>query len=80
MSYIERAKQNKVDRDELAAYRSQKSQMQMQQVADMSRSEGADNAYADVMQQLDMAAANQNSPIVSGSPADIDMQRNMDAG
>lgn len=80
MSYIERARQNKVDRDELADYRRQRSQMQIQQASDIARNEGADDAYADVIQQLERAAADGRSPIVAGSRADIDMQRNMDAG
>lgn len=57
MSYIEKARQNKIDRDELAAYRNQKSQMQMQQASDFARNEGSEEAYADVMRQMDASPA-----------------------
>lgn len=80
MSYIERAKQNKIDREELAAYRAEKSQRELMEAADAARLEGSDDAYADVMQQLDRAAADQSSGIIAGSLVDVQMQRNMDAG
>lgn len=62
MSYIATARQNKIDREELAAYRAQNSQRQMQEVSDVARNEGANGAYADVMQQMEASRAFNTTP------------------
>ena len=78
MSYIDKARQNKIDREELSAYRAQNSNDQINAAAESARSDGANSAYLDIMQQLE--ASNVYTPIAEGSPEDIMMQQNIDRG
>jgi len=80
VSYIDKARQNKIDREELAAYRAKSKNDELRAVATESESIGANNAYADVVRQLDMAVLDDYSPISEGSLADVQMQDNINQG